>query len=325
MVVERAREQSGSQGAVLAGRYTLRGKVEVSSAEVMLQAVDRVLGMPRSIRVLRPELSRSPSHRRAFSASARTLVGLRHPHLREVHDLVSTERGLALVLAPVPGASLQARRRAGPMVIDEVVRIGLDGLAALQFLHERGFVHGDIRADAAWLEEDGRLVLGSPRVDSFEAENGQVVRRKGLAPELRADPRLATPSADLYAWAAVLYELIAGHPPRADLHTWQPKTLGPGVSAELVRVLAEAMAARPSDRPVSAQVMARKLAATRRDSVSDPLRGAPESRGRSGRGLARQHAAALRAPEDRPALVPRQTGRRWALWLVNGGRPVPVD
>lgn len=322
---EQASVRSGSQVTLLAGRFALRAEVGVSASVVNLQAVDRVLGAPRCLRLLRPELTRQPMHSRAFSASARTLVGLRHPHLREVHDLVPTERGLAMVLAPAPGPSLRARRRDGPMVIDEVVRIGLDGLTALDFLHQRGFVHGDIDADGAWLDESGQLLLCSPRVDSFNPGAGGTVCEGSLAPELRVDPRLVTPSADLYAWAAVLYELIVGRPHRADVHAWHPKTLGPGVSAALVRVLAQAMSARPSDRPVSACEMARKLVACSRRSGGGPVPGSRGSSRRPKQGHERQHAVALQGPRDRPALVPAESRQRWAMWLASAGRRVQSD
>jgi len=322
---EQASVCSGSQEALLAGRFALQAEVEVSASVVSLCAVDRVLGAPRCLRLLRPELTRQPSHSRAFSASARTLVGLRHPHLREVHDLVPTERGLAVVLAPEPGPSLRARRRDGPMVIDEVVRIGLDGLTVLDFLHQRGFVHGDIDADGAWLDESGKLLLCSPRVDSFDPGSGVTAREGSLAPELRVDPRLVTPSADLYAWAGVLYELIVGHPYRADVHAWHPTTLGPGVSAAMVRVLAQAMSARPCDRPVSACEMARMLVACSRRSRGGSVPGTHGSSSRPRRGQERQHVVGLQAPRDRPALVPAESRQSWAMWIASAGRRPRTD
>jgi len=169
------------------------------------------------------------------------------------------------------------------------VEIGLQVLQALDALHRDGAVHGELRPDCVLVA--GKDVDVDLEVHVTEAGVTTTLLSSGLlgrevwrpflsmlpwmAPELAADPRIATPASDLFAAAALIYHLIAERPPRTlpavltdpsrvlrDVPLtplrWHRTDLPPALEAFLARALSPS----PDARFASAREMAEALADT---------------------------------------------------------------
>ncbi|MBL8767509.1 MAG: protein kinase, partial [Planctomycetes bacterium] len=151
-------------------------------------------------RVLRPL---APTAR----AGAQLLVGLRHPRLAAMLEVVVTPAGTFTVAEFAPGdayADVVSR-------LDRAARLEvvLDVLRGLEPLHARGLAHGDVAPSNVVVDADGRARLVDPLVPGdAQAPLGTL---QILAPERRlgAPPN---PAADVFAVGALAYEAALGRP-----------------------------------------------------------------------------------------------------------------
>jgi serine/threonine-protein kinase len=137
-----------------------------------------------------------------------------HPNLVAVHDLVVHD-GTYLVEEYVEGGDLRVLLREGPVAPERAVAITKDILTGLAALHGAGIVHRDLKPANVLLDAQGRAKIADFGIARFPAESllGTAAVPAGtlayMAPEQVAD-KPATPASDVYAAAAILYELFAG-------------------------------------------------------------------------------------------------------------------
>lgn len=163
-------------------------------------------------------------------------------------------------------------RRLDPPAAIEIV---LSLLAALEDLHAKGHAHLSVRPDAIYFPRAVGPDLVLTELESARLAAGAPVVTPTLAPEqLGSGLGVPGPRADLFAVAALLYEMIAGVPPfggtsaalAASIATDEPEPLSArraGIHASLDRALERALAKDPSKRFADAAELAIALGATR--------------------------------------------------------------
>ncbi len=265
-------------GLELGARHVLVRRLgRGGSAEVWL-AVDRERGERVALKLL-DESAASDSARMARLvdeiARARTLP----PEFTvAVHGVEQSEGRTFLVMEYFDGGDLgQLRGRS----FESWAQAADDVAAALEALHARGLVHRDLKCANVMLDGAGRARLAdfglTALAGSRTPEGGSPYNASPQ--QLRGDP--AQPADDLYAYGALLYELIAGHPPYYPeitrdrvLHEPVPPLLPRGAVPVGVRELAlRLLAKRPDERPASAADARTRLAAAAADDsgVVQPL------------------------------------------------------
>ncbi|MGQ9735253.1 MAG: serine/threonine-protein kinase [Thermaceae bacterium] len=216
------------------------------------------------------DLSGTPYAVKAFPTGAekrarreyRVGRALDHPRINPVLALLEREEGgAALILAYAPGERFLDWRGTAPK--NAVLQVFRQLLEALAHMHERGFVHRDVKPENLIVAPTGEV-----RLLDFDLSGpiGEVFRmriRLGslayLAPEqiLGQSPG---PEADLYAAGVLLYWALAGELPftgspeevvKAHLNTPPPPI--PGLEEELWSYLTRLLAKTPSDRYPSAK------------------------------------------------------------------------
>lgn len=210
---------------------------------------------PCAVKVLSALLAAEPELRTRFRREAAALRAIGHPGVVRIFE-EGEERGFCwYAMERVPGKDLRARIAEGPLLADEVEALARALLATLAHVHEKGFVHRDLKPGNILLSPQGPKLcdFGIARFDgsSTLTESAAVLGSlRYMAPEQRlgrTDLR-----SDLYALGVVLYEALAkGVPGEAEL----PK----GVPARLRRFIARLLAERPLDRPIDARAALREL------------------------------------------------------------------
>ncbi len=196
----------------LVRRAGIGGQAEVWLAE------DRELGQEVALKVFR----RAPDPVAVERMRREVRLGreLSHSGLVRIFDLVQMDGVPVAVMEWVPGGSLADLVAAeGPLAVDRVVEIADQVLDTLEYLHERGIVHRDVKPSNLFLDAEGRVRLGDLGLARSLSGSDDLTRTKMtvgtptyMAPEqLRGEE--PAPAADLYALGVTLYELLSGRPP----------------------------------------------------------------------------------------------------------------
>ncbi|GAA2441747.1 serine/threonine-protein kinase [Streptomyces sp. NPDC059118] len=234
---------------------------------------------PVAIKLLREDLASDQELVGRFVQERTALLGLDHPHVVAVRDLVVDGNDLALVMELVRGTDLRTRldreRRLAPEAAVAIIADVADGLAAA---HAAGVVHRDVKPENILLDMEGPLGPGGSHpallTDFGVAKLIDTPRRTKatkiigtpdyLAPEIveGLPPRAAV---DIYALATVLYELLAGFTPFGGghpgavlrRHVTETVVPLPGIPDELWQLLVQCLAKAPASRLRASELAAR--------------------------------------------------------------------
>ncbi|WP_327283665.1 MULTISPECIES: serine/threonine-protein kinase [unclassified Streptomyces] len=241
---------------------------------------------PVAVKLLREDLASDQELVGRFVQERSALLGLDHPHIVSVRDLVVDGNDLALVMDLVRGTDLRTRldreRRLAPEAAVAIVADVADALAAA---HAAGVVHRDVKPENVLLDMQGPLgpggshpalltdfgvakLIDSPRRASTGRATAPTTRIIGtpdyLAPEIveGLPPRAAV---DIYALATVLYELLAGFTPFGGghpgavlrRHVTETVVPLPGIPDELWQLIVQCLAKAPASRLRASELSAR--------------------------------------------------------------------
>ncbi|MEU5733069.1 MULTISPECIES: protein kinase domain-containing protein [Streptomyces] len=241
---------------------------------------------PVAIKLLREDLSSDQELVERFVQERTVLLGLDHPRVVGVRDLVVDGNDLALVMDLIRGTDLRTRldreRRLAP---EAAVAIAVDVADALSAAHAAGVVHRDVKPENVLLDMGGPLGPGGAHpalltdfgiarlVDEPTPIRAQPARDRASSQGRSPNPRsvIGTPdylapeiveglppraSVDVYALATVLYEMLAGFTPfggghpGAILRRHVTETVAPlpGIPDELWQLLLQCLAKAPASR-----------------------------------------------------------------------------
>jgi serine/threonine-protein kinase len=264
----------------LEGRYRIERELGAGGMATVYLARDLKHSRPVALKVLKPELAAVVGAER-FLAEIETTANLQHPHILPLFDSGEADGFLFYVMPYVDGESLRDRiDREKQLPVDEAIRLATAVANALQTAHEQGIVHRDIKPANILLSRGEPLVADFGIALAVGAAGGSRLTETGLSlgtpyymsPEQATGDQHVGPASDIYALAAMLYEMLTGDPPyvgstaQAVLGkiiqgapvsaTEVRKTVPPNVDAAIRRALEKL----PADRFTRAHEFARALA-----------------------------------------------------------------
>ena len=205
------------------GAYEILAPLGAGGMGEVFRARDTRLGREVALKVLPAAVAGDAERLRRFEAEARAAGALAHPNVLVVHDVGSEGDTHYLVTELLEGATLRDRLRDGRVpprkALDWAAQIS-QGLAAA---HEKGIVHRDLKPENLFVTKDGRVKIldfGLAKAlggEISETEStlaatapGAVLGTAGyMAPE-QVRGRAADARSDIFAFGAVLYEMLAG-------------------------------------------------------------------------------------------------------------------
>lgn len=209
----------------LGSRYELVARLGSGAMGEVWQARDRVAGVDVAAKLLRSELTRDPEIVTRFVRERSILLGLSHPGIVRVRDLVVEGDDLAIVMDLVQGGDLRQRlREAGTLPPRLAVGIACAILDGLAVAHASGCLHRDVKPDNVLIAGSGEFGPRDVRLSDFSiarlAQESTVMATGLLGTPAYMPPELFvrgsfSAASDVYAAGILLYELLAGRTPFA--------------------------------------------------------------------------------------------------------------
>src|SRR5262245_38510496 len=194
------------------------------------RARDAKLNRDVAIKVLLPAVANDPDRLARFSREAQVLASLNHPNIAHIYGVEESAGARALVMELVDGPTLADRIAQGPIPLDEALPIAKQIAEALETAHEQGIIHRDlkpanvkVRADATIKVLDFGLAkamdpaaassataVNSPTLSMHATQAGIILGTAAYMSPEQAKGRAADKRSDVWAFGAVLYEMLSG-------------------------------------------------------------------------------------------------------------------
>jgi eukaryotic-like serine/threonine-protein kinase len=194
-----------------ASRYEIVDTIASGDFAVVYRARDRGLGREVAIKQIHQQYLTDERQLARYWQEARVLASLQHPNILTIYDVV---RPRGWLIVELMRASLKPATEGEGIDLDFLRIVLTSCLSALQFLHSKGVIHGDIKPSNILVDSQGRVKLGDFGLARRASDEGGSLLKgttKYMAPELLSDQFGAVgPASDLYSLGFSAYELICG-------------------------------------------------------------------------------------------------------------------
>ena len=206
---------------LLAAHYRFEDELGRGAMGTVYRAKDVRLGRPVAIKMLHPMLTNELGVAR-FQSEIRIAAGLHHPNIIGVHDCGEADGRLYYVMDYLGGETLrECLEREKQLAVVHAIGIVEQVAAGLQYAHDHGVVHRDVKPENIILAEGRACVmdfglaraLGDMDTQRLTASGISVGTPHYLSPEQASAEKEVGPKADQYALGCVLYEMLVGEPP----------------------------------------------------------------------------------------------------------------
>jgi serine/threonine-protein kinase len=257
-------------GATL-GNYKILAPLGQGGMARVYRAHQENLDREVAIKVLPPWYAADRNFVERFKLEARLVARLSHPNIVTVHDASEHNGHLYIVMQLVDGGTLKYRldavREQGKMMeVSEVNRTFQQIASALNYAHEHGIIHRDIKPVNVLMDRSGRPILSDFGI-AKALEGTKELTRPGagvgtpeyMSPEqCKGEP--VDGRADIYALGVMLFEALSGrtpfkgdnYPALAHSHIYEeppdPRIFNPNISLEVTNVILTALRKKPELR-----------------------------------------------------------------------------
>jgi eukaryotic-like serine/threonine-protein kinase len=208
------------------GEYEVKSLIGSGGMGEVYRARDSRLGRDVAIKVLPSLFSADSGRLRRFEQEARAAAALNHPNILAVFQMGTYEGAPYLVSELLEGETLREPIQRGRLSVRKAIDYGVQIARGLAAAHEKGIVHRDLKPENLFVTKDGRVKIldfglaklthrqcnsqHSAATVTEGTEAGLVMGTVGyMAPE-QVRGQTAGHRADIFAFGAILYEMLAG-------------------------------------------------------------------------------------------------------------------
>ncbi len=209
--------------------YKVLEKIGQGGMGEVYRAEDTSLKREVAIKVLPEQFTKDPQRLARFEREAQLLASLNHPNIAAIHSFEHADEIHFLVLELVEGETLQELVAKGPVPVEEALKVCRQIAEGVEAAHEKGVIHRDLKPANVKVTPEGKVkILDFGLAKAFEEEVPvtdisqsptltEEMTRAGvilgtaayMSPE-QAKGKPVDKRADIFAFGAVLYELLTG-------------------------------------------------------------------------------------------------------------------
>jgi eukaryotic-like serine/threonine-protein kinase len=211
------------------GSYEVVAQIGAGGMGEVYQAHDTKLGRDVAIKVLPEAFARDPERLSRFQREAKMLAALNHPNIATIHGLEQSGETSYLVMELVSGETLAERVKAGPLGIEEALKIAVQIAEALETAHEKNIIHRDLKPANVKVTPEGKVKVldfglakafagdganddpsNSPTLSAAATMQGTILGTAAYMSPEQARGKTCDKRTDIWAFGCVLYELLIG-------------------------------------------------------------------------------------------------------------------
>lgn len=280
-------------GVLLGGKYLVESPLGEGGMAQVYRARHTLVDRPVAIKIMDARFSKDEAMRERFRREAKNAASLAHPNIIEIYDYGETDDGCPyMVMELLEGAPLSELISRGPVPLALATSLSLQIARGIARAHDFQVLHRDLKPDNIFIVHtpDGRhrvklLDFGIARSmhDPRLTNRGEIFGTpQYMAPE-RVTSIDAGPTADLYAFGIILFEMVTGRLPfeaqdvtsfllqHMNMPPPKPSSIVPAIPRRLEELILKLIEKKPENRPVDAHQVVMELAALapseERDSV----------------------------------------------------------
>jgi serine/threonine-protein kinase PpkA len=197
--------------------YQIKRQLGRGGMAFVYLAIQESFGRDVALKILAPDHARDKEFSQRFLREARIISQLVHPNIVTVYDVGIQEGYHYLSMEYIPGRDLQ--EACSSLSKRQVINIIRDVAKALEYAHQKGYVHRDVKPENIMLHEDGRVLLmdfGIARGSDSTLGMTKTGRAIGTPYYMSPEQTKGQPvdhRSDIYSLGVVLYQMLTGYVP----------------------------------------------------------------------------------------------------------------
>src|SRR5512135_3225178 len=208
--------------------YSITEKIGKGGMGEVYRAKDSKLGRDVAIKVLPEEFARDADRVARFQREAKLLASFNHPNIAAIYGLEESGETNFLVLELVEGETLADRIKAGPIPVEESLKLALQIAEALEAAHEKGVIHRDLKPANIKVTPDGKVKVldfglakayagdqevnlsNSPTLSNAATQQGVILGTAAYMSPEQAKGKSVDKRTDVWAFGCLLFEMLTG-------------------------------------------------------------------------------------------------------------------
>lgn len=261
------------------GDYRLEALLGTGGMARVYLGVDKYSKQLAAVKVIDASFQDEFDYRARFEREAQAISRLQHPQIVKLYRYGEAAGIIYIAMQYVPGTDLASllntyRTEGTEILLDDVCRLTYEIGSALDYAHQQGIIHRDVKPANILVDQDGHAILSDFGLALLTdvGTRGEIFGTPYyIAPEQAISSAGAIPKSDQYSLGVILYEIFTGQVPfdegtaldTAILHITQPpplpRALRPDLNPAIEAVILKALEKKPDDRYKSCMELAMAL------------------------------------------------------------------